>query len=66
MDKVTLERIRLLKQKAANELNATWDAEEKGDHELARWHWDCFARAMASARELKESRRYRYGKGKER
>lgn len=63
-DKVTRERIMMLQRQAADSLKAMWDAEEKGDHELSRWYWDQFSRAMASTRELKESRRYRYGKCK--
>jgi hypothetical protein len=58
------ERIAMLQRQAADALKAMWDAEAKGDHELSRWHWDRFVKAMASTRELKESRRYRYGKGK--
>ena len=66
MDKVTTERVYLLKKQAAEQLNAVWDAEERGDHELAEWHWSVFARLMKDARELTEEKRYKYGKGRTR
>lgn len=61
---MTTERVYLLKKQAAEQLNAMWDAEEAGAHELAEWHWSVFARLMRDARELTEQRRYRYGKRK--
>ena len=55
MDKVRLERIEMLKKRAAEELNAMWDANARGDdEEIVRWHWDQFAKIMHDAMRLRK------------
>ena len=54
MDEARLVQIEMLKRRAADELNAMWDAETKGDEELAKWYWDCFVKTMNGARQLRK------------
>lgn len=55
MDNVRLERIEMLKKRAADELNAMWDANARGDdEEIVRWHWDQFAKIMNDAMKLRK------------
>ena len=53
MDNVTYTRIEMLKKRAADELNAMWDANVKGENEIADWHWDQFVKIMHDAMELR-------------
>lgn len=56
MDKVKAERIEMLKKRAADELNKMWDANAKGDDEMARWYWDQFSKTMHDAMLLRRNK----------